>query len=200
MTSSSQLLLGSCPDSWGVWFADDPRQTPWDRFLDELAEVGYEWLELGPYGYLPTDPAQLSDELARRGLRVSGGTVVGHSGLHRADDWPDVLAGTREVAELTAGVGGKHVVLVLVPGFRDDTTGAYTEPAELDVGGRKILTRSADELGKVIGEEWHMDLAWMEKPPGITMLYGHVIPPVGGDTCFASLEQAYLALSPGMKR
>jgi hypothetical protein len=26
-----------------------------------------------------------------------------------------------------------------------------------------------------------------------------VIPPVGGDTCFASLEQAYLALSPGMK-
>ena len=158
MTSSSQLLLGSCPDSWGVWFADDPRQTPWDRFLDELAEVGYEWLELGPYGYLPTDPAQLSDELARRGLRVSGGTVVGHSGLHRADDWPDVLAGTREVAELTAGVGGKHVVLVLVPGFRDDTTGAYTEPAELDVGGRKILTRSADELGKVIGEEYGVAL------------------------------------------
>ncbi len=50
-----RLRLGSCPDSWGVWFADDPRQTPWNRFLDELAGVGYEWLELGPYGYLPTD-------------------------------------------------------------------------------------------------------------------------------------------------
>lgn len=48
-----RLRLGSCPDSWGVWFADDPRQTPWNRFLDELAGVGYEWLELGPYGYLP---------------------------------------------------------------------------------------------------------------------------------------------------
>ena len=44
------------PDSWGVWFADDPRQTPWKRFLDELAGSGYRWLELGPYGYLPTDP------------------------------------------------------------------------------------------------------------------------------------------------
>ena len=61
-----RLLLGSCPDSWGVWHADDPLQTPWNRFLDELAGVGYEWLELGPYGYLPTDPAQLSDELAAR--------------------------------------------------------------------------------------------------------------------------------------
>jgi inosose dehydratase len=40
MTSTrSRLRLGSCPDSWGVWFADDPSQTPWHRFLDELAEA-----------------------------------------------------------------------------------------------------------------------------------------------------------------
>src|SRR5437763_654175 len=58
-----QLRLGTCPDSWGVWFADDPLQTPWERFLDEVADVGYEWLELGPYGYLPTDPARLADEV-----------------------------------------------------------------------------------------------------------------------------------------
>lgn len=61
------------------------------------------------------------------------------------------------------------------------------------------FVREPDDTGEVIGENWHMDLAWMERPPGITMLYGEVIPPVGGDTCFASLEQAYKALSPGMK-
>lgn len=60
--------------------------------------------------------------------------------------------------------------------------------------------REPDDTGKVIGEEWHMDLAWMAKPPGITMLYGHEVPPVGGDTCFASLEQVYKSLSPGMRR
>jgi taurine dioxygenase len=59
--------------------------------------------------------------------------------------------------------------------------------------------REPEDSGPVIGEEWHMDLAWMAKPPGITMLYGEVIPPHGGDTCFASLEHAYRALSPGMK-
>ena len=79
----TRLHLGSCPDSWGVWFADDPRQTPWHRFLDELSEVGYQWLELGPYGYLPTDPGRLGDELGRRRLRVAGGTMHGWSGLHR---------------------------------------------------------------------------------------------------------------------
>ena len=38
------LKLGSCPDSWGVWFPDDPEQVPWQRFLDELARVGYEYI------------------------------------------------------------------------------------------------------------------------------------------------------------
>ena len=42
--------------------------------------------------------------------------------------------------------------------------------------------REPEDTGMVAGENWHMDLAWMEKPPGLTMLYGHVIPPVGGDT------------------
>ena len=60
------------------------------------------------------------------------------------------------------------------------------------------FTREPEDTGKVIGEEWHMDLAWLKRPPGITMLYGEVIPPVGGDTCFASLERAYDSLSPGM--
>lgn len=63
-----------------------------------------------------------------------------------------------------------------------------------------ILNREPDETGKVIGEDWHVDLAWLSTPPGITMLYGDEVPPHGGDTCFTSLEQAYRSLSPGMQR
>ncbi|MGH6861882.1 MAG: TauD/TfdA dioxygenase family protein [Phyllobacterium sp.] len=58
------------------------------------------------------------------------------------------------------------------------------------------FVREKDDTGKVIGEDWHMDLAWLAQPPGITMLYGEEIPPVGGDTCFSSLEKAYQSLSP----
>ena len=153
-----RLALGSCPDSWGVWFADDPRQPPWQRFLDELAGVGYEWLELGPYGYLPTDPARLSDELDRRGLTVAGGTMHGESGLHRRGDWPAIEGKTRKVAELTAAVGGRHLVFVPVPGYRDDTTGAYLEPAELTGEEWTTMVRAADELGRIVAGDYGVAL------------------------------------------
>lgn len=153
LPATRRLLLGSCPDSWGVWFADDPKQTPWQRFLDELAEVGYEWLELGPYGYLPTDPSRLQDELAARDLRVAAGTMHGFSGLHRKDDFPAIAERTRLVADLTSAVGGKHVVFVPVPGYRDDVTGAYLEPAELDEDAWRTMIRATDELGRILAEE-----------------------------------------------
>ena len=63
---------------------------------------------------------------------------------------------------------------------------------------RKSGLKLHTPTGKVIGEEWHMDLAWLARPPGITMLYGEEVPPVGGDTCFTSLEKAYQSLSPRM--
>jgi inosose dehydratase len=155
---TARLRLGTCPDSWGVWFADDPLQTPWDRFLDEVADVGYEWLELGPYGYLPTDPARLAEELSSRGLKVAAGTMHGHSGLHRPGDWPDILGATRKVAELTAAVGAAHLIFVPVPGYRDDKTGAYNEAAELDDEQWRTLIRAADELGKVVSQEYGVAL------------------------------------------
>jgi inosose dehydratase len=146
------LQLGSCPDSWGVWYADDPRQTPWNRFLDEMAEAGYRWLELGPYGYLPTDPAQLQDEVAKRGLTVAGGTVAGVGGPHK--DFDAVVAETRKVAALTSALGAKNVVFVPVPGYRDDVTGAYYEAAELDDDAWRALTRNSNTLGKILLEEY----------------------------------------------
>ena len=154
----ARLRLGTCPDSWGVWFADDPLQTPWERFLDEVAEVGYEWLELGPFGYLPIDAARLTEELSRRGLQVAGGTVHGFSGLHRPDDWPDIERITRQVAGLTAAVGGRHVIFVPVPGYRDDKTGAFLEPAELDPGQWQTMIRACDELGKIVAQEYGLRL------------------------------------------
>ncbi|KHD75317.1 sugar phosphate isomerase/epimerase family protein [Actinoplanes utahensis] len=146
------LRLGSCPDSWGVWYADDPRQTPWQRFLDELAGAGYRWLELGPYGYLPTDPGRLADEIAARGLRVTGGTVGGAGGPH--GDFAAVLAETRRVAELTRAVGGTEVVFVPVPGYRDDRTGGYLEAAELGEGQWRVLLANSELLGRLLAEEY----------------------------------------------
>lgn len=66
------MLIGNAPVSWGVFEVESGgAQLPWPRVLDEIAAAGYEGTELGPYGYLPTEPARLADELARRGLKLA---------------------------------------------------------------------------------------------------------------------------------
>ena len=49
------VRIGNTPDSWGISFPSDAKQPPWNRFLDEVVQAGYEGIELGPYGYLPKD-------------------------------------------------------------------------------------------------------------------------------------------------
>jgi inosose dehydratase len=146
-TIAGNLCLGSAPDSWGVWFPEDDQQVPYTRFLDELAAAGYTWLELGPYGYLPTDPRRLADEVAARGLRVSGGTAFG--ALHRPEAWDTMLAEIREVAELTAAAGAHHLVFI-PPMYRDEKTGEYTESPELTAEQWSGLGGRANELGKIL--------------------------------------------------
>ena len=80
----SRLHLGTAPDSWGIWFPDDPKQPHWTQFLDEVAETGFRTIELGPYGYLRTEPERLKDELGNRSLTLTGATVG--TATHRGRD------------------------------------------------------------------------------------------------------------------
>ncbi|MFF8971024.1 sugar phosphate isomerase/epimerase family protein [Streptomyces sp. NPDC014995] len=151
-----RIRVGSAPDSWGVWFPDDHRQVPWERFLDEVAEAGYSWIELGPYGYLPTDPARLTDEVARRDLRVSAGTVF--TGLHRGPSvWDDTWAHVSQVAALTQAMGARH--LVVIPSFwRDDKTAEILEPPELTGEQWAYLTKGMERLGYEVKETYGLDI------------------------------------------
>ncbi|OII66962.1 sugar phosphate isomerase/epimerase [Streptomyces sp. CC77] len=151
-----RIRVGSAPDSWGVWFPDDPRQVPWERFLDEVAEAGYEWIELGPYGYLPTDPAKLADETARRGLKVSAGTVF--TSLHRGPAvWDATWEHVRRVAGLAGAVGAGH--LVVIPSFwRDDRTAETIEPSELTAEQWAHLTKGMERLGHEVRETFGLDV------------------------------------------
>ncbi|GAA1627671.1 sugar phosphate isomerase/epimerase [Kribbella alba] len=145
-----KVNVGSAPDSWGVWFADDAQQTPWERFLDEVAAAGYTRIELGPYGYLPTDPARLKEELDKRGLEVTAGTIFEH--LHRPDSWESTWRDVSAVAELTAAMGAKH--LVVIPSmWRDSVTGEIVEPP-LDDESRTRHGRQMTELGRRIAAEY----------------------------------------------
>lgn len=153
-----RIRLGSAPDSWGVWFPDDSVQTPWYRFLDELVTAGYSWLELGPYGYLPTDPERLRDEIGGRGLTLSGGTVAG--GLHRVGAFDEVLDEARQTAGLLTALGARYLVF-LPEMYRDvDQAGTYLQPAELEPEQWKELVTGVSRLGKIMADEFGVSLVF----------------------------------------
>ncbi|WP_085529019.1 sugar phosphate isomerase/epimerase family protein [Kocuria massiliensis] len=151
-THDSNLIIGTAPDSWGVWFPDDEQQTPWQRFLDEVVEAGYRWIELGPYGYLPTDPQTLAKELKDRDLQISAGTVF--TAFHRgADQWDEAWEPARRVAELTAEMGGKHVVVIPAL-WRDDKTGKALEDRTLTDEQWESLATGHNKLGERLQSEF----------------------------------------------
>jgi taurine dioxygenase len=61
------------------------------------------------------------------------------------------------------------------------------------------VRREADETTPVFAEAWHSDWSFLEASPAGTLLYGKIIPPIGGDTLFANQYAAYDALSEAMK-
>ena len=145
------VLIGSAPDSWGIWFANDPHQTPASRFLDEVAQAGYEWIEIGAFGYLSTDPAQLRHELDVRHLKVSGGTTFAR--LQHPDTTDAVWEQVAPIASLTAAMGAEHMV-VIPDLWRDDLTGNEKEPRQLSAEQWTALTKNHNELGRRMLEEY----------------------------------------------
>jgi inosose dehydratase len=75
--TSSRIRVANAPVSWGALEIEGFNQKPLtcDVVLDEIAETGYAGTELGDWGFMPTDPAVLRDELERRGLALIGAFV-----------------------------------------------------------------------------------------------------------------------------
>ena len=148
---TDKVVIGTAPDSWGIWFAEDPNQTPADRFLDEVVQAGYEWIEIGAYGYLSTDPAKLRDDLNSRRLKVSGGTTFAR--LQHPGTIDEVWENVAPIASLTAAMGAEHMV-VIPDLWRDDLTGNEKESRELSAEQWTALVDGHNELGRRMLEEY----------------------------------------------
>jgi taurine dioxygenase len=61
------------------------------------------------------------------------------------------------------------------------------------------VKREADEQSPLFAETWHSDWSFLASPPSATVLYGNVIPPIGGDTLFANQYAAWDGLADERK-
>jgi inosose dehydratase len=71
------IRIGNAPVSFGVFEPEfgETKQLPWYDVLDMIAKSGYQGAELGPYGYMPTDPRELAEEMKKRNLKLASSFV-----------------------------------------------------------------------------------------------------------------------------
>jgi inosose dehydratase len=133
------MKIAGAPISWGV--CEVPgwgfQLTP-ERVLAEMRDVGMSATELGPEGFLPSDPAALATLLNSYGLRCVGqfAPVLLHDEDH--DPLPDIAA----PLDALLACGADVLVLAAATG-----SNGYDARPELDNGQWATLLANLDRLG-----------------------------------------------------
>jgi inosose dehydratase len=121
------IKVANAPCSWGALEFDWAGPAPaFAQVLDEIAATGYVGTELGDWGFLPTEPAALRDELARRRLALIGAFVPVL--LSHAEDHAGGVASALRVARLLAAAGDRPFIVL-----SDDTA---RDPERTRLAGR----------------------------------------------------------------
>ncbi len=155
------IQIGNAPCSWGTLEFEGlgGERIGYARMLDELAATGYVGSELGDWGFMPSDPQALRDELARRGLSLTGAFVpvaLADPAAHAAG-----IAATLRVARLLAAVAeGSPVRPFLV--LADDNGGDRVRTAWagrvrpnqiLGLDEWRVFARGAEAVARAVREE-----------------------------------------------
>ncbi|WP_227287376.1 TIM barrel protein [Boseongicola sp. H5] len=195
------IRIGNAPCSWGVEFADDPRNPPWMSVLKDCADAGYAGIELGPVGFMPEDPAILADALAAHDLQLIGGVVF--RPFHDPDQWDDVLDGAVRTCKALVAHGAEHLVLIdSISPRRAPTAGRADEAEQLSpdewAGFRDriatVARMGAEEYGLTVGIHAHA-AGFMDFEPELEQLLEEVDEDIL-KICFDTGHHSYAGFDP----
>jgi inosose dehydratase len=140
-TTHLEHKVAGAPISWGVCEVSGwGYQLRPDRVLEEMREVGLLATELGPEGFLPSEPAAMAGVLSEHGLQAVGGFtplllhVSGHDAVPEVD----------RILDGYVASGAQVLVLAAVSG----SAGYDTRP-ELDEAGWKRLLSNLDRVARL---------------------------------------------------
>lgn len=150
------MRVANAPCSWGVLEFDSSRSAPFDRVLDEIRATGYAGTELGDWGFMPTNPAELGREVADRGLGLIAAFVpvaMAEEGRHAGG----VETAVR-TARLLASAGGPDALIVLsddngrVPA-REQNAGRIEREHGLSEQQWTVFAAGADRIARAVRDE-----------------------------------------------
>ena len=156
------ITIGNAPCSWGVEFADDPRNPNWKTVLAENASAGFTGIELGPIGFMPEDPPLVADALEETGQTLIGGVVF--RPFHDVEKWDEVLDASVRTCKALVAHGAQHLVLIdSISPRRAPTAGRPDEAEQMDKAEwiafrdriATVAKMGAEEYGLTVGMHAH---------------------------------------------
>ena len=148
------IKIGTGPDSWGISSPSDSTQINWRQCIKEISESGYEYTELGPLGYFPTDSIILKRELEQNNLKLSAVTVMaGHLDINT--DWEHIYTKLIETATLGAELNALQIVLI-DDFYRDMHTGITKTDKILDEDQWKIFIENTHKFSQLAKESFNL--------------------------------------------
>ncbi len=156
----TDIRVANAPCSWGTLEFEGltGERIAYEQMLDELRDTGYVGTELGDWGYMPTSPSILKEELQARNLAMLGGFVP--VALKYPDAHADGEAHALKVAQLLAAVAdtrgdGKNPFLILSDAnatdpVRTQYAGRVTSEMGLSLDEWKIFARGAERIARTV--------------------------------------------------
>lgn len=171
------INVANAPCSWGVIESMSGERGGYTQVLDEMQETGYVGTELGDWGFMPTDPAKLRQELAAHGLKLTGSWVSVF--LHDADRYEQAEAEALRTARLLAEVGGPDCYINMgnepySDPMRAFNTGRIKPEHSMSETQWSVFTEGANRLAEAVKRETglrtllhHHTGTWIETPEEI---------------------------------
>jgi len=186
------IKIANAPCSWGVLeFELEGEAAGYAQVLNEMAETGYKGTELGDWGFMPTDPAKLEQEIHARGLTLLGAFVP--AALKDPESHAAGVEVAVRTARLLSGVEGKTPFIVLA-----DDNGKI--PERTQNAGRIRPDQGLSQLEwKVFAEGAERIASAVKKETGLRTVFhhhcaGYVETPAEIDTLLRLTEPSLLGL------
>jgi len=177
------IKIANAPCSWGALEFDleeKSEEIGFEQVLDEIKQTGYLGTELGDWGYMPTDPNLLKEEIEKRDLELLGAFVpvaLANVSTHEAGIQSALL-----VAELMYKAGYENAFIVLADDNgsvleRTRNAGRISPEMGLSEAQWKIYAAGAEKVARAVKDAYglrtvfhHHCAGYIETPEEIDKL------------------------------
>lgn len=156
------IHVANAPVSWGIFeFEGMAQKYTYQQVLDQIVEAGYTGTELGPWGFLPTDPVKLREELDKRELKMLSAFVpIRFADPSKLEEGEQVVLRT---GALLNALGAKIIVLSddnLSDPNRATRAGRIRPEDGLDAAGWKTFTSGVNRTAQKLMDKYGMAMAF----------------------------------------